>query len=302
MNINWYPGHMKKTRELLKDQLKLIDVVFELLDARLPFSSKNPDIDNIIGSKPKVIILNKVDLADEGATAKWINYYKERNITAIPINTLTGAGLRQVTIEGEKAIKEKMDALISKGRKPRAARIMMVGIPNVGKSSIINKLAGKKSAQTGDRPGVTKGKQWIRLRGNMELLDTPGILWPKFEDQEVALKLAFTGAIRDEILDVETLALKLIEYLVEKHPENLKERYNLVGELGTPLETMEEMAKRRGCIIRGGEFDYTRIANIILDEFRAGKIGRITLEYPEDLLKDNEETLESINEIELKEE
>ncbi|MBM7613638.1 ribosome biogenesis GTPase YlqF [Alkaliphilus hydrothermalis] len=289
MNINWYPGHMKKTRELLREQLKLVDVVFELLDARLPFSSKNPDIDNIIGGKPKVVILNKVDLADPDRTNKWIEYYKAQNITAIPINTIAGTGLRQVMAEGERAVKDKMEAWIKKGRKPRAVRIMMVGIPNVGKSSIINRLAGKKSAQTGDRPGVTKGKQWIRLRGNMELLDTPGILWPKFEDQEVAIKLAFTGAIRDEIMDVETLALRLIEYLVEHHPEKIKERYNLSGEAGTPLETMEEMAIKRGCIIKRGEVDYTRIANIVLDEFRAGKIGRITLESPQELMEEKQE-------------
>lgn len=283
MNINWYPGHMKKTRELLKDQLKLIDVVYELVDARIPFSSKNPDIDNILGHKPKIIILNKVDLADEATTTKWVEYYRAKNITAIPLNTLTGAGLRQVTTEGEKAVKEKMEALISKGRKQRAIRIMMVGIPNVGKSSIINKLAGRKGTQTGDRPGVTKGKQWIRLKGDMELLDTPGILWPKFEDQEVALKLAFTGAIKDEIMDVETLAFKLIEYLNGHHRDKLIARYNLTNESETTLEVMDEMAKNRGCIIRGGEIDYTRIANVVLDEFRAGKIGRISLESPLDL-------------------
>ncbi len=288
MNINWYPGHMKKTRALLKEQLKLIDVVFELLDARIPFSSRNPDIDEIIGQKPKVVVLNKVDLADDSVTAKWIDYFREKGITAIPLNTITGAGLRQVMAEGEKAVKEKMEALINKGRKPRAVRIMMVGIPNVGKSSIINRLAGKKSAQTGDRPGVTKGKQWIRLKGNMELLDTPGILWPKFEDQQVAMHLAFTGAIKDEIMDVETLALKLISHLNQCHREKLKNRYNLKDEGATPLEVMEEMAKNRGCIIRGGEVDYTRIANVVLDEFRGGKIGKITLEAPGDLTKEQE--------------
>ncbi|GAB6088260.1 ribosome biogenesis GTPase YlqF [Alkaliphilus crotonatoxidans] len=288
MNINWYPGHMKKTRALLKDQLKLVDVVFELLDARIPFSSRNPDIDEIIGQKPKVVVLNKVDLADEAITVKWVDYFRQQGITAIPINTLTGAGLRQVMAEGEKAVKDKMEALIEKGRKARAIRIMMVGIPNVGKSSIINRLAGKKSAQTGDRPGVTKGKQWIRLKGNMELLDTPGILWPKFEDQTVAMHLAFTGAIKDEIMDVETLALKLITYLNEHHSEKLKSRYHLENEAAQPLEVMEEMAKNRGCIIRGGEVDYTRIANILLDEFRSGRIGKITLETPEDLIRQEE--------------
>ncbi|SCY84642.1 Ras superfamily GTP-binding protein YlqF [Alkaliphilus peptidifermentans DSM 18978] len=283
MNINWFPGHMKKTRELLKEQLKLIDVVYELLDARIPLSSRNPEIDEIITNKPRVVILNKADLASEDATNRWVTYYKNKGITAIPVNTISGKGLRQVLAEGEAVVKEKMEALLRKGRRERAVRIMMVGIPNVGKSSMINKLAGKKSAQTGDRPGVTKGKQWIRLKGNLELLDTPGILWPKFEDQEVALKLAFTGAIRDQIMDVDSLALKLIEHLMKEHSKNIEERYSLAAVGETPLETMEMIAKSRGCIIKGGEFDYTRTANIILDEFRGGKIGRITLEKPSEI-------------------
>ncbi|KAB3531405.1 ribosome biogenesis GTPase YlqF [Alkaliphilus serpentinus] len=283
MNINWFPGHMKKTRELLKEQLKLVDVVFELLDARIPFSSKNPEIDQMIGSKPRVVVLNKADLADEGATTKWIHYYKSKNITAIPVNTISGKGLRNVIQQAEEATKEKREALLKKGRRNRAIRIMMVGIPNVGKSSMINQLAGKKSAQTGDRPGVTKGKQWIRLKGNMELLDTPGILWPKFEDQDVAMKLAYTGAIKDEIMDIETLALKLIEVLIPLHMDKLMERYSLKEVPETPLETMNEIARVRGCLIKGGEIDFSRVANIILDEFRGGKIGRITLEYPEEV-------------------
>lgn len=280
MNINWYPGHMKKTRELLREQLKLVDVVFELLDARIPLSSKNPVIDEVIGNKPRVVVLNKVDLANDRVTKKWIDYYKNQGIKAIPVDTMEGKGLKEVLTEAEYAVKEKMEALKAKGRRTRAIRVMIVGIPNVGKSSIINRLAGKKSAKTGDRPGVTTGKQWIRLRGNIELLDTPGILWPKFEDQEVALNLAFTGAIRDEIMDVETLALKLTEKLWQMDKEKLVARYKVEASLEAPIDIMNKIAKNRGCIISGGEIDYSRVANMILDEFRGGKIGKISLEDP----------------------
>lgn len=280
MNINWYPGHMKKTKELIREQLKLVDVVYELLDARIPLSSKNPDIDQIIGNKPKVIILNKIDLADPQTTARWVEHFKGQGMTVIPVNTITGNGIRQVIEESEKAIKDKMDALIQKGRRPRPARVMISGIPNVGKSSLINKLAGRKSTQTGDRPGVTKGKQWIRLKGNMELLDTPGILWPKFEDPIVALNLAFTGAIKDEIMDTETLAYKLLEILWNDHKEKIIERYKVEDEYETTIELMDYIARNRGCILRGDEIDYSRIANIILDEFRSATIGRISLEHP----------------------
>jgi len=283
MNINWYPGHMKKTRELLQQQLKLVDVVFELLDARIPLSSKNPDIDAIVGTKPRVIILNKADLANEQATNSWIKYFKSKGITAIPVNTIHGEGLRQALNEGEAAFKDKLQALLAKGRKERALRVMVVGIPNVGKSSIINKLVGRKGAITGDRPGVTKGKQWLRVKGDLEILDTPGILWPRFEDQEVAMKLAFTGAIKDEIMDIETLALRLIEYLYIHNREDLYKRYNLEGEFEEGVALMDQIAKNRGSILRKDEIDYTRVANIILDEFRAGKIGRISLETPQSL-------------------
>ncbi|SES67030.1 Ras superfamily GTP-binding protein YlqF [Natronincola peptidivorans] len=280
MDINWYPGHMKKTRELLKEQLKLVDMVFELLDARIPLSSKNPIIDEIIGNKPKIVILNKYDLAHEGTTRQWVQYYKKQGIKAIAVNTLEGKGLKEALSESENVTKDKMAALIEKGRKARAIRSMMVGIPNVGKSSIINQLTGRKSAKTGDRPGVTKGKQWVRIRGNIELLDTPGILWPKFEDQEVALNLAFTGAIKDEIMDIETLALKLVERLWEQEKDKLIERYKLKEEFTFPLEIMDIIAKNRGCIVSGGEIDYSRVSHMILDEFRGGKIGRISLEQP----------------------
>lgn len=280
MNINWYPGHMKKTRELLKEQLKLVDVILELLDARVPLSSKNPLIDDIVGDKPRVTIFNKADLADANITKKWIQYYNAQELKAIAVDTISGTGLREITVAAEDAVKDKMDALKAKGRRARAIRVMIVGIPNVGKSSILNRLAGRKSAKTGDRPGVTKGKQWIRLRGNIELLDTPGILWPKFEDQEVALNLAFTGAIRDEIMDIETLALRLVERLWQKDYKKLIARYKLSEDSNRAIDIMDEIARNRGCIISGGEIDYSRVANMILDEFRGGKIGKISLESP----------------------
>ncbi len=284
LHINWYPGHMKKTKELVKNNLKLVDVVVELLDARIPFSSRNPDIDRFVGDKPRVVVLNKSDISDPNKLNQWVDYYKKRGIKAIPVDTLKGKGINKIIEECKNETKEKMEALIKKGRIERPIRIMIVGIPNVGKSSLINKLTGRKSTQTGDKPGVTKGKQWVKLKGNLELLDTPGILWPKFEDEEVALKLAFCRAIKDEVLDVDTLGLKLIEKLMEIEPEKLKERYKL-NDLGqTPLETMEMIGVKRGLILRRNELDYTRIATTVLNEFRDGKIGRITLETPRDMI------------------
>ena len=283
LHINWYPGHMKKTRDLVRNNLKLVDVVVELLDSRIPFSSRNPDIDNLAGNKPRVVILNKCDLADRAKLDKWIKYYKDRGIKAIPVDTLKGVGLNKLVDECRNAVKDKMDALKEKGRKERPIRIMIVGIPNVGKSSIINKLTGRKSTVTGDRPGVTKGKQWVRLKGNLELLDTPGILWPKFEDQKIALNLAFTRAIKDEILDIDTLGLKFIEKMSDIEPEKLKARYKLDSLGEEPLETMEMIGRKRGFILWRNELDYTRIAKTVLNEFREGKLGQITLEVPEDI-------------------
>ncbi|ENY8881518.1 ribosome biogenesis GTPase YlqF [Clostridioides difficile] len=283
LHINWYPGHMKKTKELVKNNLKLIDVVIELLDARIPFSSKNPDIDRLVGDKPRVVVLNKSDMADRDKLNQWIEYYKKINIKAIPVDTIKGVGINKIIEECKNVTREKMSSLKDKGRKERAIRIIIVGVPNVGKSSLINKLTGKKSTQTGDKPGVTKGKQWVRLKGNLELLDTPGILWPKFEDQEVALNLAFSRAIKDEILDTETLALRLIEKLMKIEPEKLKARYKLdcLGE--TPIEIMDMIGHKRGFITGKKELDYTRIATTVLNEFRDGKIGNITLEVPENV-------------------
>ena len=288
LHINWYPGHMKKTKDLVRNNLKLVDVVLELLDARIPYSSRNPDIDKFVGTKPRVVVLNKSDMADPNKLNQWVDYYKKRGIKAIPVDTLKGKGVNNIIQECKNETKEMMENLVRKGRIERPIRIMIVGVPNVGKSSLINKLTGRKSTQTGDKPGVTKGKQWVRLKGNLELLDTPGILWPKFEDEEVALKLAFSRAIKDEVLDVDTLGLRLIEKLMEIEPEKLKTRYKL-DELGeTPLETMEMIGRKRGFLFSKNELDYTRIATTVLNEFREGKIGRISLETPKDIKVDEE--------------
>lgn len=281
MNINWYPGHMKKTKELLEENLKLVDIVIELLDARIPISSKNPQVDRIIADKPRIVLMNKSDLASQEANDMWKNYFAKQGVSVLFINATYNTGNEKIIEEIQNILKEKIDKRKAKGIKHTVVRAMIVGIPNVGKSTLINSLAGRKGAKTGNRPGVTKCKQWIKLRGNIELLDTPGILWPKFEDKRVALKLAFTGAIRDEVMDTETLALKLLEEILKKDKLLLEKRYGIeITEEETALSVMEAIAKKRGCIIRGGEPDYTRVSGVILDEFRHGTIGRITLDYP----------------------
>lgn len=284
LNINWYPGHMKKTKELVANNLKLVDVVIELLDARIPYSSKNPIIDQLVGDKPRIVLLNKADLCRKEDLDKWISYYSQRGIKALTINSMTGAGVNKIATECKNLTKDIIKKFEEKGRKARGIRLMIVGVPNVGKSSLLNKLSGRRSAQTGDRPGVTKGKQWVKIRGDMELLDTPGILWPKFDDQKVALNLAFTRAIKDEILDIETLGLRLIEKLSAIAPQNLQERYKLdeISELG--IDTMGAIGRKRGFIMGNREIDYTRVATTVLNEFRDGKIGKITLELPEEYL------------------
>ncbi len=283
MNINWYPGHMKKTKDLISNNLKLVDLVIELLDSRIPYSSKNPDIDKLIGNKPRIVVMNKSDLSNEKANRKWIDYYKSTAHSVILANSINNIGTNNIIIEANKAIEEKLQLREQKGIRNTSIRAMIVGIPNVGKSTLINSLAGRKGAQTGNRPGITKGKQWIKLRGNIELLDTPGILWPKFDDKNVALNLAFTGAIKDEIMDIETLALRLIERLSEKERTLLESRYDIKVENDEPIEVMEKIGFKRGCLLKKEEIDYTRVSHLILDEFRRGFIGRITLEYPEDI-------------------
>ena len=284
-NINWYPGHMKKTRELIAENLKMVDAVIEVIDARIPVSSRNPIIDELIAGKPRVIALNNSDLADEEANRIWAEYFAKAPDGAaqtVKLNSMSGDGIKQLLKLLETMDREKKAAKQAAGQAAKPYRLMIVGVPNVGKSSLINRLTGHKSAKTGDKPGVTKGKQWLRLNNGMQLLDTPGILWPKFEDPRAGLNLAFCGSIKDEILDVPTLGMELIGVLMEKYPQMLMERYKL-EELGeTPLETMEAMAVKRGCIMSGKRIDYERIGKLVLDEFRSAKIGRITLEYPND--------------------
>jgi ribosome biogenesis GTPase A len=281
MNIQWFPGHMAKTRRLLADSLKLVDVVIELLDARIPSSSKNPEIDAITGTKPRIAALNKSDLADEAVSREWMKWYASKGYTFIFIDSIKGTGINQLKASLRSIMKDRLERDRQKGRIFRPIRTMVVGIPNVGKSSFINKIAGKASTVTGDKPGVTRGKQWIRLNEEIELLDTPGILWPKFDDAAIALNLAFTGAIKDEILDTVELAASLMERLAGTYPEKLMQRFKLTTLEGqTGLKLLEKAGKNRGCIISGGEIDLQRISTIVLDEFRGGKIARITLEKP----------------------
>lgn len=273
-HINWYPGHMKKTRELIQENLKLVDAVLEVIDARIPRSSRNPIIDELVNGKKRILVFNKSDLADNEATKAWAEEFQRQGFLSLTTNCMSGEGTVRLLKRLENLQEEKNRGQARK----KPYRLMIVGVPNVGKSSLINRLTGRKSAQTGDRPGVTKGKQWLSLPGNMQLLDTPGILWPKFEDPEVGLNLAFCGSIKDEILDVASLALELISLLQRDYPELLAQRYKLEELSQTPLETMEAAARKRGCILPGKKIDYERIARVVLDEFRSGKIGKITLE------------------------
>ena len=280
MNINWYPGHMKKTTESIEKNLSMVDLVLELIDARIPYSSQNPIIDSIVKNKPRIIILNKSDLADNDANILWQVYFNKKGIETVLLNSLTGKGIGELLKIAEKVTEEKRKTYENRGVISRATKAMIIGIPNVGKSTLINMLSGRKGAKTGNKPGITKSNQWIKTKGKFELLDTPGILWPKFEEEIVGLNLAFTGAIKDEILDIETLALKFIERIIKYYPKSLNNRYNIVIHELTPLEIIEEIGKKRGCIVKGGEIDYTKVSTIILDEFRKGVLGNITLEFP----------------------
>ncbi|WP_244833186.1 ribosome biogenesis GTPase YlqF [Clostridium sp. BJN0001] len=280
MAINWFPGHMRKTQREIRENLKLVDAVIEIRDARIPESSKNPDIDKILKDKKRLIILNKSDLSDRNITKKWIEYLTNDGVMAIEANSLNGSGINSIKPALMKLLKEKYESLERKGIKSYTIRAMVVGIPNVGKSTFINKIARNSTAKTGNKPGVTKSKQWIRTKAQIELLDTPGVLWPKLQDDKTALNLAFTGAIKDEVMDNEYLALKLVEKLQKDYPEILKARYKLDEIFENPLDTLNAMAKKRGALIKGGEIDYNRIANSLLDEFRGGKIGKISFEVP----------------------
>ncbi|AIY79379.1 ribosome biogenesis GTPase YlqF [Clostridium botulinum] len=280
MAINWFPGHMKKTQREIKENLKLVDAVIEIRDARIPRSSANPDIDSLLQGKPRIILLNKSDLTEGKVTKEWIKHLTKDDVKVLEVNCLKGDGLKAIKPMLLSLLKEKHDRLRAKGMVNITTRVMVVGIPNVGKSTFINKMARNSIAKTGDRPGVTKSKQWIKTSIGIELLDTPGVLWPRFEDEETALNLAFTGAIKDEIMDIEELSYKLVERLQSFYKDNLKERYKIDEVSEDPLETLNAIAKKRGTLVSGGEINYNRIAVILLDEFRAGRIGKISLERP----------------------
>ena len=285
MNINWFPGHMTKAKRKIEQDIKLVDAVTEIVDARIPVSSRNPILDQIIKSKPRIILLNKCDMADPNQTLNWIKYYKNENITAIAVDCKTGKGLNLFLPSVNSALKDKLEIWKSKGIVRKNVRIMVIGIPNVGKSSFINKISKGTKAKVEDRPGVTRGNQWFSIGKGYELLDTPGVLWPKFDDPTVGEKLAFTGAIKDQVIDIELLAVKILELLRDEYKNELVERYKLKKEdisNFTGYELLELIGKKRGMLISGGEIDTARASTMILDEFRAGKLGRITLERVKD--------------------
>lgn len=283
MNIQWYPGHMTKTRRQMAEDVKFVDLVAEVVDARIPISSRNPDIDAMVGDKPRMVIFNRADQADPAQTAAWKSWFKAKGFAVLETDAKTGKGVGQFSAEVRSALRDKIAQWKAKGQVGRPVRAMVVGVPNVGKSTFINKVARRKSAKAGDRPGVTRGKQWVSVDVGLDLLDTPGILWPKFDDETTGLHLAFTGAVRDEVVDSEELAAALLELLRDRYPKSLEERYKLTvspDQLG--WELLEQCARKRGMLISGGEADTERMARVLLDEFRAGKLGRFTLEMPED--------------------
>lgn len=279
MNFQWYPGHMTKAKRQMQEDIKLIDLVIELVDARVPLASRNPDIDELGKNKYRLILMNKADLADKEKTKQWSSYFKKMGFFVVSLDARTKNSMKSITDIVMEACKEKIERDRKRGIKNRPVRAMVVGIPNVGKSTFINSYAGKACAKTGNKPGVTKGKQWIRLSKSVELLDTPGILWPKFEDQSVGLKLAIIGSIKDEILNVDELAVELIKFLISSYPGLLSERYD-VNESGDITDIIIEIAKNRKCVSKGAEVDYSKAAALVIDDFRSGKLGKITLEIP----------------------
>lgn len=291
MNIQWYPGHMTKTRRMIAEQLKNVDAVCEILDARIPISSRNPDVDELTAGKPRLVVLNRVDQADRSSTDRWAAYFRNKGYAVLESDAKSGQGTARFAGAVRELLAEKIRAYEEKGQN-RVLRVMILGIPNVGKSTFINKIAGRKTAKTEDRPGVTRSKQWVPIDRNLELLDTPGILWPKFEDQSVGLNLAYTGAVKDDILDTETLGCHLMAYLGDHYPEALAAAYKLPGiperepeenDVAWGYRLLQGAGRKRGFLISGGEVDTERMAKILLDEFRSGKLGRFTLELPEDL-------------------
>ena len=291
--VQWFPGHMAKTRRLIQGNLKLVDVVIELLDARVPASSANPLIREIVGEKPRLVALNKADLADEAQTKKWLAYFRTQGLSALSIDSLSGAGLKALVQKAETLARAKTHKLVAKGAKPRAARAMVLGIPNVGKSSLINRLAGAAKAKVENRPGVTRDKQWIRIGKNLELLDMPGILWPKFEDPTVGMRLAFVGSVSDEVYDVGATVKRLLEWLAARHAGRLAERYRLAAEEAqADAETLlEAIGTHRGCLLKGGLLDTEKVQRLLLSDIRGGRLGRLTFDEPPETPKDESEVL-----------
>ena len=290
MNIQWYPGHMTKTRRMIAGQLKNMDAVCEILDARVPLSSRNPDVEELTGGKPRLIVLNRVDLADPAATRAWGAYFRDRGFAVLEANAKQGQGVRQFPAAVRSLLADKLAAYAEKGQAGRMIRVMILGIPNVGKSTFINKVAKKKSAKAGDRPGVTRGKQWVHVDQGIDLLDTPGILWPKFEDELTGMHLAFTGAVKDEIMDVETLGCHFMAFLGERYPQAVVDGYKLTevpsreegeNDIAWGYRILQAAAAKRGMRVSGGELDTERMARVLLDEYRGSKLGRFTLEFPE---------------------
>lgn len=290
MNINWYPGHMKKTMDNIRSSLKLVDIVGEIIDSRIPISSKNPVIDDVLKDKPRIMILNKSDMADENETKKWLSYYRKKGYGAVVVDALHSKGLDKIYSVAKEMLADKFKKLEEKNLSAKTIRMMIVGIPNVGKSTFINSISKRKSAKIGDRPGVTKQVQWIKTKNDLELLDTPGVLWPKFEDERIGLHLAFTGAIKDEIMDIENLAFRFIDELNKRDINILKNRYNLSEDsYEDTLYLMDEIGRNRGAILKKNEIDYFKVANLVFDDFRKVKLGRITLETIEDIEKFEED-------------
>lgn len=280
-SINWYPGHMAKARREIGEAAKLVDVIIEIIDARIPIASRNPILNEIIGDKPRVIVLNKSDLSDDAQNKIWVESFKQKNQLAVLTNGNTGSGMKEVVDKALQLMKDKMDAQIQKGRVGASIKVMVVGIPNVGKSTLINKIAKKQTAETGNKPGVTKKNQWVRLSDKIQLLDTPGVLWPKLDNEVYARHLAYIGTIKDEVIDKEELTANLLNELVEMgYKKEIFERYKIDSsfEYEQTYELMDEIGRKRGCLVRGNMIDYTKVSNIVLDEFRTGKIGKITLE------------------------
>ncbi|PTM59079.1 ribosome biogenesis GTPase YlqF [Desmospora activa] len=282
MTIQWFPGHMAKARRQVEEKLKQVDLVLELLDARLPLSSRNPLIDEVIKGKPRVILLTKSDLADPEVTQRWSEAFRRDGIKVLPIDILSGSGIKRIHTISRELMKEKLAAQMKKGIQRQRIRAMVLGVPNVGKSALINRLSGRSIAKTGDRPGVTRTQQWIKVGDGLELLDTPGILWPKFEDRVVGLRLAASGAIKEEILPIEEIGLYLLSYLGHRYPHVLNDRYRVENATADGLTLLEEVGRRRGCMRRGGEIDLGKAAEIVLRDFRSGRLGRITLELPDE--------------------